>query len=155
MVKKASTKAANILSSILKVPEKVRLAHLGELSVKSLCKNSGKYLAKSCLAGLGLVWFTGQTVDYEVLTDESTEMIEWAVEEELSDALDGRFRHQQMHFLDTFKARMAPLEKELSKKHRFPIRFAAALTYDHSSAHHTSVWKHYYFILSIDSWCPF
>ena len=65
MVKKASTKAASILGSILKVPEKVRLAHLGELSVKIQCKNSGKYLAKSCLAVPGL-WFTGQTVDCDV-----------------------------------------------------------------------------------------
>ena len=48
---------------------------------------------------------------------------------------NGRFRHQQLHFLDMFKARIAPLEEELSKKHGFPIRFAAVLTYDHSSGH--------------------
>ena len=55
--------------------------------MKSQCKNSGKYLAKSCLACPGL-WFTGQTVDCDELAGELTELVGWAVEEELIDALD-------------------------------------------------------------------
>ena len=102
MVKKASFKAASILSSILKIPEKVRLAHLGTLSVKSLCKNSGKYLSKSCLASPG-TRFTGQTVDYDDLADELTTMIEWAVEEELNDALDVLSVYSDQKFTSAFR----------------------------------------------------
>ena len=48
---------------------------------------------------------------------------------------NGRFRHQQMHFLDMFAQRVAEVEKLLSKKLGFDIKLAAVLTYDHSSGH--------------------
>ena len=50
-----------------------------------------------------------------------------------------RFRHQHLHMLDMFRARMKPIEELLTALHckegDFPIRFAGVFTYDHSSGH--------------------
>ena len=103
MVKKAAAKSASVLANILKVPELVRLAHSGDLAVKNLCKNSGKYLSKLCLAVPG-VWLTGQTVDSEELAGELSEMVEWAVEEELADALDVLSVYSDQKYTSAFRS---------------------------------------------------
>ena len=45
------------------------------------------------------------------------------------------FRHQLLHFLETFDERMAPLEKLLTEKYGVTIKFAAVIAADHSSGH--------------------
>ena len=77
MIKKAAAKAASVFTNILKAPEMVQLAHSGGLSVKNLCKNSGKYLSKLCLA-VPVTQLSGQAVtrsDSEELAEELAELV--------------------------------------------------------------------------------
>ena len=120
MIKKAAAKAASVFTNILKAPEMVQLAHSGGLSVKNLCKNSGKYLSKLCLA-VPETQLTGQAVtrsDSEQLAGELTELVEWAVEEELADALDVLSVYSDQKFTSAFRSTCTVMKSSLDNEAR-------------------------------------
>lgn len=115
MIKKAAAKAASVFTNILKAPEMVQLAHSGGLSVKNLCKNSGKYLSKLCLA-VPVTQLSGQAVtrsDSEELAEELAELVEWAVEEELSEALDILSIYSDQKFTSAFRSTCSVMKSSL------------------------------------------